>query len=116
MIDIEAVKAESIEHSRNLSDWNNEALLKEFCWSIVNYIKYNKFAIIRSTRHFRVAEELDKRIYEKVNQPHLTDHLYHCQKEMCKSPCASPVNRNAELRKIEAILEVKNPIPDILLP
>lgn len=113
-IEMEMIRAESVQHSNNLSDWNNEALLKEFCWSVVDFLKHNRG--YATPRFCRVAEELDKRIYEKSNLPHLTDHLFHYQKKMCGTSCASSVNRNEELRKIEAILEIKNPIPDILLP
>lgn len=117
MIDIEAVKAESIEHSRNLSDWNNEALLKDFLWVINETTKEDNDTF--SDRYVRDLRELLKRLREKIEIPDydkVLNDLFKEQINLSQSCYGSPVNRNAELRKIEAILEIKNPIPDILLP
>lgn len=113
MIDIEAIKAESIKHSRNLSDWSNEALLKEFCWAIHADIT----SVNDSMRYTIAIRELAKRLMEKVNDWNETiTPLFAEQVNLSNSLCGFASKRNAELRKIEAILEIKNPIPDILLP
>lgn len=113
MIDIEAIRAESIEHSHNSSEWTNEALLKEFCWAVHKDIT----SVNVSIRYCTAIRELAKRLMEKVNDWDETiTPLFAEQVNLSKSLCGSTSKRNTELRKIEAILEVKNSISDTLLP
>lgn len=37
MMDIEAIKNESKEHSKNSKDWSIDALIKEFLWALHKY-------------------------------------------------------------------------------
>ena len=116
MFNIEEIRQESILHSNAYEDWSPEATIKEFIWASRSYEKN------QTESNFKRHSIAVKAIYHQFHKynPDMSDvvisatlsRLNYEDFLVASYPGASLIKRNEELRRVEQLFGIKNPISD----